>query len=423
MAAYPDRPQIPRGCITLLPHFAERKRTIESLCLNTMKKWGYREITTPIFEYLDVISKGVGIDVIESGNKLTDRQSGRVMILRPDVTPQIARIAGAALRDVRPLRLSYCLDIFRYEEAHGGRQREIFQLGAELIGIREPEGDAEIISLLTDVLKAAKVKNFVISLGHRAFLRGFIEQKKLLPHMDIMKSIFLLKDASRLSRLQSEGILSERERELFENIMFLCGTEEVIGKAESMVQNPLSESALKNLSEVYRFLKANGVNKYIRFDLSDAKGFDYHTGPLFEVILPAGGQVIGYGGRYDSMVQHFGNDSPATGFSLDMERMLAYSEQSNSSNPSVLMVDFSLRKTRTLTLAKTLRKRGFNAIRDIVKRDFAQSLRYAEDRGIEFVIKIEMRGDRKVLSLVNVVKNKASREALNDLKGIVERFN
>ncbi|HDH02132.1 MAG TPA: ATP phosphoribosyltransferase regulatory subunit, partial [Nitrospirae bacterium] len=396
-----DRPLSPRGCINLLPGYAERKRALESRCLDTMRKWGYREVITPIFEYLDVISRGAGEDLIESGYKLTDRQSGRVMILRPDVTPQIARIAGTALRDMRPLRLSYCLNVFRYEKVHGGRQRESFQLGAELIGIREPEGDAEIISLFTDVLGAANLKNYRISMGQRDFLRGFWEQERLIPHIGTLKSIFVRKDTSGLHGLHKAGILTEQELRLYEEIMYLYGDEAILGRAENLVSNPVSEAALKNLQEVYGFMKTHGVHRKVIFDLSEARGFDYHTGVFFEAFIPEGGLFIGCGGRYDSLIGSFGDESLATGFSIDLGNILNVSKKVAPERISILIVDLTTGKTLALRLAKELREKGFDAVRDIIKRPFESSLEYAKLNEIKYVIKIEGAGKgEKLLSLI-----------------------
>ncbi|NOZ24672.1 MAG: ATP phosphoribosyltransferase regulatory subunit [Nitrospirae bacterium] len=395
-----DRPLSPRGCITLLPVYAERKRALESLCIDTMRRWGYREVITPIFEYLDVIARGAGEDLIESGYKLTDRQSGRVMILRPDVTPQIARLAGTALRSIRPLRICYCLNVFRYEKVHGGRQRESFQLGAELIGIREPEGDAEIIALFTDVLRAARLKDYRISMGQRDFLRGFWEKERLLPHIGTLKSIFVRKDASGLHDLHRAGILTEQELGLYEEIMYLYGDEEILGKAEGLVDNPVSEAALRNLREVYGFMKTHGIHGNVVFDLSEAMGFDYHTGVFFEAFAPDEGVLIGCGGRYDSLVGSFGEDSPATGFSIDLGGILGVSRMAVPRRVSVLIVDLTAGKTLALKLARELRKKGFDAVRDIIERPFEGSFEYAKLNEISYVIKIERAGKgKKLLSL------------------------
>lgn len=418
-----DRPMSPRGCINLLPGFAERKRVLESRCLDAMRKWGYREVITPIFEYLDVISRGAGEDLTESGYKLTDRQSGRVMILRPDVTPQIARIAGTALRDIRPLRLSYCLNVFRYEKVHGGRQRESFQLGAELIGIKEPEGDAEIISLFTDVLRSAHLKDYRISMGQRDFLRGFLEQEKLIPHIETLKSIFVRKDTSGLHSLHKTGILTERELRLYEEIMHLYGDEGILRKAETLVGNPVSEAALKNLQEVYGFMKTHGVHRKVIFDLSEARGFDYHTGVFFEAFIPEEGLLIGRGGRYDSLIGSFGNDSPATGFSIDLGSILGVLKKAVPARISILIVDLTAGKTLALRVAKELRKKGFDTIRDIIKRPFESSFEYAKLNEIKYVIKIERaeKGE-KLLSLICTGKDSEDSGLLDEVRTIMRRF-
>lgn len=419
-----DRPLSPRGCMNLLPVYAEKKRAVETLCLDVMRTWGYREVITPIFEYLDVIARGAGEDLIESGYKLTDRQSGRVMILRPDVTPQIARLAGTALRRARPLRLSYCLNVFRYERVHGGRQRESFQLGAELIGVGEPEGDAEIISLFTEVLGSARLNDYRISMGQRDFLRGFWEQERLLPHIGTLKSVFVRKDASGLLDLHRAGVLTDKELGLFEEIMYLYGDEGILDKAESLVDNPVSEAALRNLREVYGFTKTHGVHGKVIFDLSEARGFDYHTGVFFEAFVPDRGLLIGCGGRYDTLVGSFGEDSPATGFSIDLGSLMGVSALAVPERTSVLIVDLTADKALALSLARELRSKGFDAVRDIIRRPFESSFEYARLNGINYVVKIEGAAEgRKLLSLLCTRPGSAAEDPrYEELRAVVESF-
>ena len=174
------RALIPIGMTTLLPDAAERVRHLERELFEGFARWGYREIIPPTFEYLDVLSAGLPADILEKCYKVADWTTGRILVLRPDVTAQIAKIVamGMAGRQL-PLRLSYRSTVFRYEPEHAGREREVFQLGVELIGVDDASMDAEILTLLIESLKSVGLPNFKISLGHVGFYQALLAQSGL----------------------------------------------------------------------------------------------------------------------------------------------------------------------------------------------------------------------------------------------------
>ena len=167
--------QLPKGARIYLPDEAARKRHVEGSLLGIFERWGYREIVTPTFEYLDVLSPGLEPTLLENSYKIVDRTTGRILLLRPDVTAQIARsVAMGMVGEHFPLRLSYRATVFRYEPEHAGRDREIFQVGAELIGADDPSADSEIIMLLIECLRQVGLRSFKISLGHVGFFKGLL---------------------------------------------------------------------------------------------------------------------------------------------------------------------------------------------------------------------------------------------------------
>ena len=171
-----ERSLLPKGMATLLPADAAVRRGLERIALETFRRWGYEEIITPLFEYLDVITPGLGPGLVDKMYTVADRSTGRPMVLRPDVTPQIARMAATVLRSApRPLRLCYGANVFRYEDEHAGHEREIFQLGAELIGPSDPSTDAEIVALAVDVLGRFGLPGATVAVGHVGFFRGWLE--------------------------------------------------------------------------------------------------------------------------------------------------------------------------------------------------------------------------------------------------------
>src|SRR5262249_3366968 len=155
---------LPRGIAAFGPVTAAQKRGIERKLLSVFSQWGYEEVVPPIFEYLDVLADGLGEETITKGYKVVDRGSGRLLLLRPDVTPQIARMVATVMRDrPLPLRLCYSANVFRDEEEHAGRERELFQIGCELIGLEAPQSDAEIIAIAVEGLLHAGLKHFKLA--------------------------------------------------------------------------------------------------------------------------------------------------------------------------------------------------------------------------------------------------------------------
>jgi len=387
----------PRGCLTLLPVKAKKKRYLENILLERMGKWGYEEVVTPIFEYLDIISPAISDDLLKSAYKLIDRQSGRIMLLRPDVTPQIAKISATALKDnIMPLRLCYSLNIFRYEEEHGGKQKELYQIGAELIGIdgNKIEADIEIISMIIDLMEVAQLKEYYIIISHKDFIDGIIEQ--IIKQIDIsekntikqeLKKIFLYKNIYKIEKFCIKNKLNKKICKMLKEIIFLYGNVSILDKALSFSLNDISKKAIEELKKIYKCLENfNNIEK-ISFDLSETKGFEYHTGVMFEVLCPLK-QPIGYGGRYDTMIEKFGTKLAATGFSIDLIQLLNISSYSNEHENSVYIVDFTDEKINAFKLAKRLREKGFTVVIDILKRNFQESIQYANSHRYKFIVKI-----------------------------------
>src|SRR6266481_2710980 len=200
------QPQLPKGVKLYLPEEAAQKRMVEERLLGVFRRWGYREVVTPAYEYFDVIAQGTDHDLQERMFKMVDRESGRLLALRADITPQIARIVATRMRDEpKPLRLAYVSNVFRYDEPHVGRYREFYQAGVELIGLPNPEGDAEMIAMTVEGLRALGLERFQIDVGQADFFRGILEDLGLdESRARELRSALGRKDVSALERLVGE---------------------------------------------------------------------------------------------------------------------------------------------------------------------------------------------------------------------------
>jgi len=386
--------QLPKGAKLYLPEEAAQKRVVEERLLGVFHRWGYREVVTPAYEYFDVLSQGTDHELQERMFKMVDRESGRLLALRADITPQIARIVATRMRDEpKPLRLSYVTNVFRYDEPHVGRYREFYQAGVELVGLPNPEGDAEMIAMTVEGLQALGLTEFQIDVGQAEFFRAIVEDLGAdEPTARELRSALGKKDQSSLERLVALLRAPAAVTELLLALPTLYGRGDVLDRAEGLVKNVRSEAALANLAEVYRLLRAYGLADSVLLDLGEVRGFDYYSGVHFEAYVSGLGAPLAGGGRYDQMLGRFGYDCPATGFAFEVGRaLLAMGSQGAAVSlpgPDVFIIDFTAEKTRALALARRLRDLGGAVARDIISRPLAESLAYARQQRAHWTLVI-----------------------------------
>jgi ATP phosphoribosyltransferase regulatory subunit len=386
--------QLPKGARLYLPDEAAHKRVVEQRLFGVFRRWGYREVVTPAYEYFDVLSQGTDHDLQERMFKMVDRESGRLLALRADVTPQIARIVATRMRDEpKPLRLAYVTNVFRYDEPHVGRYRELYQAGVELVGLPNPEGDAEMIAMSVEGLRSLGLTEFQIDVGQAEFFRGVVEDlgvDETSAHE--LRSALSRKDQSALERLVAELRAPAAVTELLLALPTLYGRGDVLDRAERMVKSSRSEAALANLAEVYRLLRAYGLADSVLLDLGEVRGFDYYSGVHFEAYVSGLGAPLVGGGRYDQMLARFGYDCPATGFAVEVGRALLAMDSQGASvsppGPDFFIIDFTADKTRALTLSRRFRDLGWAVARDIISRPLPESLIYARQQRVRWAIVI-----------------------------------
>jgi ATP phosphoribosyltransferase regulatory subunit len=400
--------QLPKGAKLYLPDEAAQKRVVEERLLGVFRRWGYREVVTPAYEYFDVLSQGTDHDLQERMFKMVDRESGRLLALRADVTPQIARIVATRMKDEpKPLRLAHVSNVFRYDEPHVGRYREFYQAGVELVGLPNPEGDAEMIAMTVEGLRALGLEHFQIDVGQADFFRGIIED---LEADEVtareLRAALGRKDQAGLERLVADLGAPSAASELLLALPGLYGRGDVIERAERLVKNARSEAALANLAEVYRLLRAYGLADSALLDLGEVRGFDYYSGVHFEAYVSGLGAALVGGGRYDHMLGRFGYECPATGFAFEVGRALLAMQSQGVAvalpGPDFFIIDFTPDKTRALALSRRLRDLGAAVARDILSRPLEESLVYARQQRARWALVIGGPGAEGDLDLVRV---------------------
>jgi ATP phosphoribosyltransferase regulatory subunit len=322
------RSKIPKGVPTFLPAAADEKRAVEAALFSLFAGRGYREVIPPTFEYLDVLAPGLDAELIEKSYKVVDRATGRILVLRPDATAQIARMVGMGMfGSGLPLRLHYSVNVFRYEPEHAGRDREIFQIGIELIGARGPAADAEPIILAAKCLRRLRIARFTIAVGHGGFFQGLLRRAGLSDSVRrALREAAARKDLGKMDvLLTTAGVRGSNARGLLA-LPTLVGGEEVLEAAGRLA--PRSEDcrrSLGQLREVWQRVSAAGMSEHLLLDMGEVRRMEYYTGLVFDIYAEGVGGEIGGGGRYDHLIGCFGDELPATGFAFDLDCLLQLS--------------------------------------------------------------------------------------------------
>jgi ATP phosphoribosyltransferase regulatory subunit len=310
---------VPPGSQDLLAEDVRRRRHVQREWFRLAGERGYSEVIPPTFEYEEVFTRSGGADLARRLIRFVDRD-GRVVALRADFTSSIARVAatrlgGAAL----PLRLSYAGKVYRQEPEGGGRQRELFQLGAELIGHAGVGGDAEVLRLVLDVLAGLGIEHFQINVGHTGFVRPLLadlapaEAERLRTAID-RRDQRVLRNAAAAS-----GLPREVGQALLE-LPALIGRAAVLQRARQFAVGPEAAAAVERLAALDARLDV-GERARVVYDLGEIRGLGYYTGMQFEVFVAGAGRAVGYGGRYDDLLALYGCDRPAVGFALEMDAL------------------------------------------------------------------------------------------------------
>jgi ATP phosphoribosyltransferase regulatory subunit len=384
----------PKGIAAFDPITAAKKRAIERELLFIFSQWGYQEVIPPIFEYLDVLAEGLDEEMITKGYKVVDRGSGRLLLLRPDVTPQIARMVATLMRGrPLPLRLCYSASVFRDEEEHAGRERELFQIGGELVGLETPEADAEVIAIAIEALRHLGLRYFKVAIGQMKFFRGFLNGLGLSPQIQkTIQNAVARKERSELEEIIQQARIPSKVARKILAVPELFGEAEVLKEAERLVNGRATEQSLARLEQVYQLLIECGYREHLLIDLGEIRGFDYYTGIVFEVFAKGLGYALGGGGRYDGLLGKFGYDCPSTGFAFDLERL--YHALNPVSRGTQNLLDFliansSSQSVRAFQLAKALREKGYRVALRTWEGDLKETIRYARGVGIKKVLLLE----------------------------------
>jgi len=309
-------PRLPPGVRDYLPVAAARRRGLAATAAAEIERWGYRGIITPLYEYAEVLDRGMGAAV--SAMRFVEPASGEVVALRPDLTPQVARLVATRMHDEPgPVRLYYQGSVVRLD---GGR-REIFQIGVELIDAPQPGGDLEVVALAEAALGALGIADYTVDLGHAAVVRAALSELGLDDEaMAALQLALMRKDGAAVASLATLTRVSDARKQLLCALPSLYGGPDVLGRARALVENAEARAAIDELELLCARLGALAPAERLSIDLGEVRGFDYYTGTRFALYAEGVGGALASGGRYDGLVARYGRPARAAGFALDVDR-------------------------------------------------------------------------------------------------------
>jgi ATP phosphoribosyltransferase regulatory subunit len=305
----------------LLPPEADARRALTRVVLRSFELWGYDLIVTPLFEHAEVVERG--IDALDPRDLLrfVEPESGEVAVLRPDITPQVARVIATRMAGhPAPWRLCYEGRVIRRRRGRARSHQQITQAGFECVGLPGPEADVEIILLAHAACEAAGLRNVRFDLSHVTIAQSLLDELPSALHVPVA-GMLARKDTASLARLVREAHMPSEFGERLCALVEHYGELDVLRSAAKSLRWPAATAALRNLREIVERLEAAGLGARLGVDLSDARGSSYYTGMSFNLLAEGPGEAIGAGGRYDRLLGRYGKELPATGFAFDLENL------------------------------------------------------------------------------------------------------
>jgi histidyl-tRNA synthetase len=394
----------PRGMPDVLLDETPRWQVLEARLREVARRYGYREIRTPVVEHTDVFQRGVGAgtDIVEKEMYTFEDRGGRSLSLRAEGTAPVMRAFLEHNLGARglPVRLYYLCPVFRYDRPQAGRYRQHTQFGAELIGSPEPAADAEVLSLAVRALEHLGLKHVTVHLNS-------VGDAVCRPHyMEALRDYFrphlgeLCDDCRRRFEIAPLRLLDckqERDRRIAQGaprmLSFLC------------------EPCRVHFEAVQAHLSVLEIPFVV--DTSIVRGLDYYTRTAAEVFsgrLGAQNAMFG-GGRYDGLAEQLGGKpTPGVGFGMGLERVLLVLEQegirlAGTSGPDVFIATAGAEARRAVALADRLRREGLAVVADVMARGLRAQMKEADRAGAAFVLLL---GDEEIRRGVAVLREMAT---------------
>jgi ATP phosphoribosyltransferase regulatory subunit len=311
---------LPTGLRDLLPDHSAHLADLSARLQEEFSRLGYRRVFLPTLERLEVVERGLSATALADVLKFVEPGSGEVVAIRPDITPQIARLYAARPDALpSPARLCYDGPVLRAREARAGRPREVYQAGVEMLGAGGAEADAEMLVLLSRALERVGLEGAIVEVGHARFAGAVIEGARL-PEKARAEAWVALgrKDEAALASLAARGRGAPKARAALPVLATLYG-DGALERGRAIARAiPGAAAALREVEAAIRIARRRRAGPF-EVDLGEARGLGYYTGITFAGYAPGAGSAVAAGGRYDGLLARFGRPGPAIGFAVDLE--------------------------------------------------------------------------------------------------------
>lgn len=313
----------PEGVRDIYGAECARKLKLQNELSRTLGRFGYHAIQTPAFEFFDIFNGERGTLTSREMYKFFDRE-GNTLVLRPDITPSIARAVAKYYADEKiPLRFSYIGNVFINNSSYQGLMKESTQMGAELIGDDSAAADGELIALAIELLLKSGLQRFVLDIGHAGFFRALIEEAGLDDASEMkLKNLIENKNFFGIENFIEERNMSRELKNILMELPQLSGQVQIFENVRSLTDNPKALAVVARLERIYEVLCAYGYERFVTFDLGMLTAYDYYTGVIFRGYTYGTGDALVKGGRYDHLVGQFGKDAAAVGFALVVDQLM-----------------------------------------------------------------------------------------------------
>lgn len=367
----------PEGVRDIYNDECEKKLILQDELLKVQKQYGYHPIQTPTFEFFDTFGREIGTTPSKDLYKFFDRE-GNTLVLRPDITPSIARCAAMYFGEENmPIRLCYMGNTFLNNNSYQGRLKESTQLGAELLGDSTVDADAEIIAMVIDCLKKAGLKEFQLSVGHAEFFRGLTDVAGLNEEQEEeLHDLISNKNYFGVTEFAEPLNLNDDLKALFGMLGNLyTGADELQTAKKYADAYPRILNAIERLEELHQVLKIYGIDKYVSVELGIVSNYQYYTGIIFAGYTFGSGEPIVKGGRYDELLTYFGKESASIGFAIVIDQLMAALSRQKIEIPvqyqNELIIYGQEMRSEAVKKAMELRKCGSNV--ELMARDISKT--------------------------------------------------
>ena len=428
--------QPPRGTRDFLPEEMVKREYVIQTIKKIFESYGFDALETPVFEEWQLLIKKSGEDIKKQIYYFKDK-ADRELGLRFDLTVPLARVVANNPQLPKPFKRYAISPVWRYEEITAARKREFYQCDIDVVGSSSMDADVECIACAVDCLKALGFKDFVVRINNRKVLDGFIEliDADRKRDLDVFRTIDKLeKFGLDAVRRELKDILDENQiKKLVELVAVKGDFNEVLEKSKNLLKGiNIGEEGLKELQDVFSIVKEYGISNLLKLDLSVARGLDYYTGSIFEIVVKGYEKFgsIAAGGRYDNLIEIFGGrDTPATGISLGIERIIEILKSEDKLDfPKTKVKMFVANvnnevKKDSIKIAQVLRKNGLSCQTDLMNRTLVKQLEYADSLEIPYVIIVGKKEIESKRFKLKDMKKKTEKElSMDEIISLVKSY-